>query len=85
MKIEVKEGVFWDNESVSQSQEAMEWLQEEVRPNLIEFEVDEFKRPSKRKFENEKLEVIEQQNYIEESTSWARRGVSYSVNLKNIE
>lgn len=82
MKIEVKEGVFWETESKEQSEEAIQWLQEEVRPNLGEPEFDEFKRPYKRAFENEALTVVEEQDYIHQSYEWARKGVIYTIELK---
>ncbi len=85
MKIEVREGVFWDTTKIAQSEEAIEWLQEDVRPNLGEPEFDEFKRPFRRTFENDTLIVIEEQEYIHQSSEWARRGVSYKVTLKSEE
>ena len=85
MKIEVKEGVFWETVSKEQSEEAIQWLQEEVRPNLGEPEFDEFKRPYKRTFENDTLIVVEEQEYIHQSSEWARREMNYIVTLKTEE
>ena len=82
MKIEVKEGVFWDTEAAAQSEEAMNWIQEEVRQNLGEETLDEFNRPYERVYENDTVIVTEKQVYISPSHSWARKGVKYIVNLK---
>lgn len=83
MKIEVKEGVFWDTTKIVQSEEAIQWLQEDVRPNFDEPEYDEFKRPFRRTFENDTLIVVEEQEYIHQSSEWARKGVNYLVTLKS--
>lgn len=83
MKIEVKEGVFWDTEAATQSEEAISWIQEEVRPNLGAQTFDQFKRPDERVYENETVIVTEKQVYISENGDWARKGVKYFVTLKS--
>lgn len=82
MKIEVKEGIFWDTEAPTQTEEAMNWIQEVVRPNLGDETLDEFNRPYQRVYENDTVIVTEKQVYISPSHSWARKGVKYIVNLK---
>jgi len=82
MKIEVKEGVFWDTEAAAQTEEAMNWIQEVVRPNLGDETLDEFNRPDERVYENDTVIVTEKQVYISPSHSWARKGVKYIVSLK---
>ena len=83
MLIEVKEGVFWDTENAAQSEEAITWLQEDVRPNLSQPQLDAFQRPHLRVYENETLTVTEEQLYINENYDWARKGVKYVVTLKD--
>ena len=83
MKIEVKEGVYWDTEAAIQSEEAMNWIQEEVRPNFGAQSLDQFKRPDERVYENETVMVTEKQVYISENGDWARKGVKYFVTLKS--
>ena len=82
MKIEVKQDVFWDTETKIQSEEAITWMQEEVRPNLSLPTLDAHQRPNERTFENTTVKVIEKQIYIAESNDWARKGVEYLVTLK---
>ena len=79
MIIEVKEGVFWDTEATIQSEEAIRWLQEDVRPNLSAPTIDEFQRPYERMYSNETVTVIERQLYINQNYDWARKGVQYIV------
>lgn len=82
MKIEVTPGIYWDSEAESQSEEAIEWLQETVRPGLSDATLDNHQRPDERTWENDTIKVVEQQLYITDSPSWARRGVAYTVTLK---
>lgn len=83
MIIEVIPGVNWDTEAATQSEEAISWIQEEVRPNLGEQSLDQFKRPDERVYENETVIVTEKQVYISENGDWARKGVKYFVTLKS--
>lgn len=80
--IEVKNGVFWNLDAENQSGEVMEWLASDVRPNLGETDYDEFARPHMRVWEDERFVVVETQVYINESHSWARSGVKYSLKVK---
>ena len=79
MIIEVKTGVFWDTEATTQSEEAIAWLQGDIRPNLSAPTMDEFQRPYERTFSNETVTVIERQIYINHNHDWARKGVQYVV------
>lgn len=85
MIIEVKEGVFWDTETTLQSEEAIAWLQEDVRPNFSAPVMDAYQRPAVRTFENETVTVTENQIYIAENYDWARKGVEYTIKLKEDE
>lgn len=85
MIIEVKTGVFWDTETTIQSEEAIQWLQEDVRPNLSAPTMDEFQRPYERTFFNETVTVIERQVYINQNYDWGRKGVQYIVTLNSEE
>ena len=80
--IEVTAGVYWNPDSIEQSEEAMQWLCEEVRPNLSEPTKDRFQRNDERTYENDRIVVVEKQLYINENTDWARRGVQYTVTEK---
>lgn len=82
MQIEVIPGVYWDTEKTQQSEAAIEWLQNEVRPNLGPAELDEYKRPYKRTYENENVTVVQRQLYLHENSEWARRGVEITVTEK---
>lgn len=79
MKIEVTPGIYWDSEAESQSEEAIEWLQSVVRPNLSETTLDAFNRPFERTYSNDVVTVIERQIYINECYEWARSGVHFTV------
>jgi len=81
MMIEVIPGVFWDTETVQQSDAARDWIQETVRPNLSEPTLDSIKRPDERTYENENVVVVEKQLYINDH-NWARKGVNYTVTQK---
>ena len=83
--IEVKQGIFWNPEATTQSEEAMQWLMEEVKPNLGQPVIDGFGRPDTRTFENDAVVVVEKQLYINENTDWARKGVQYIVTSKIVQ
>jgi len=83
MIIEVKQGVNWDTELAIQSEAAMQWIQEDVRPNFGEPIMDDFSRPYTRTYENETVIVTEKQLYITETSDWARKGVEYNVTIKS--
>lgn len=85
MMIEVAPGVNWDTEAATQSEEAINWIQEEVRPNLGAQTFDQFKRPDERVYENDTVIVTEKQAYISKNGDWARKGVTYFVTLKSEE
>ena len=80
MKIEVKENVFWDNESKIQSDEAYNWISE-IRNELafrkdtvdkIQPEYDKFDRPVKWTINNDTYVVEITRDYINKDTpSWA--------------
>lgn len=80
--IEVIPGVFWDTETIQQSEAARDWIQETVRPNLSEPTLDKLNRPDERTYENENVIVVEKQLYINDS-NWARKGVKYTVTQKS--
>lgn len=82
--IEVTDGVYWNPDTIEQSEEAMQWLNEEVRSNLGEATKDRFLRNDERTYENERVVVVEKQLYINENTDWARRGVQYTVTSKEV-
>ncbi len=81
MMIEVIPGVFWDTETIQQSEAARNWIQETVRPNLSEPTLDSINRPDERTYENENVIVVEKQLYINDH-NWARKGVKYIVTQK---
>ena len=83
MIIEVAPGINWDTETQQQSEAAINWIQEEVRPNLNNQTFDPFKRPDERVYENDTVIVTEKQVYISETGDWARKGVKYFVTLKS--
>lgn len=83
MIIEVIPGVNWDTEAATQSEAAMNWIQETVRPNLGNQTFDQFKRPDERTWESDAVVVTEKQVYISETGDWARKGVKYFVTLKS--
>lgn len=82
MQIEVITGVFWDTETIQQSEAAIEWLQNEVRPNLSAPTLDKYKRPYERTYENDNVNLVERQIYLHENSDWARRGVEIIVTEK---
>ena len=82
MIIEVNKGVFWDTESKAQSQEATEWYQNDVRPNLSSPLRDEFSRPYLRLYENHLISLEERQVYISQSHDWARKGIEITISKK---
>jgi hypothetical protein len=79
MIIEVQDGVFWDTTAHQQSEEAIRWLQEEVKPNLGPYTLDMFERPCEAVYVNNYVSVTEKQIYINNSYDWARKGVIYNV------
>lgn len=79
MQIEVTAGLFWDTESTVQTEEAMEWLSNEVRPNLSEATRDKYGRPDERSWNNNIIKVVEKQEYIRDNGDLARRKVNYTV------
>jgi len=83
MIIEVIPGVNWDTEAEQQSEDAINWIQEEVRPNLGTQTFDQFHRPDERVYENDTIVITEKQLYISETGDWARKGVEYFVTLKS--
>lgn len=83
MTIEVTPGVFWDTETQQQSQDAIDWINETVRPNLSEPTLDKYNRPDERYYENDTVIVTQKQVYIKEGHDWARKGVQYFVESKS--
>lgn len=79
--IEVKENIFWNENSEAQSEEATNWLREEILPqmacNPTEIELtqpiyDKFKRPTQWTIETATCVVVIDRIYINEnSPSWA--------------
>ena len=78
MQIEVTNGVFWDTATPAQSESAMTWLTDTVRPNLSESTRDAHGRPVSRTWTDGTVTVTETQCYINNHT-WARSGVTYVV------
>lgn len=83
MQLEVSPGIIWDTDTSSQSEAAMAWLTDTVRPNLGEPTRDQHGRPISRSWTDGVFTVIETPCYINDHT-WARSGVTYMV-AKNTE
>ena len=81
MMIEVTPGVFWDTETIQQSEAARVWLNETVRPNLSAPTRDQMGRPVERTYDTDTAIIKERQVYINDK-NWARDHVEYIVTAK---
>lgn len=90
MRIELKEGVFWDTETTQQSDEAKAWLREEVytklahnrnMTDLVQPVYDDFDRPVRWIIVTSSVSVTVDRNYIKpDSGSWAWDNDMITVN-----
>lgn len=85
MKIEVKGNVFWDDELIEQSEEAVVWMAEEALPKRTEIvpENDFYSRPYKWVIDMNTCFVIIIREYIHQNHSWAMKGEKVLVTLNN--
>lgn len=88
--IEVKEGVYWDEEAQRQSEEAMQWLKEEVLPKLaanksdgehIQPTYDRYGRPVEWIVVTDRCTVVIRREYVNpQSPSWGMKKDIVTVN-----
>lgn len=78
--IEVKENVFWDETAQRQSDEAMQWLREDIMPrmacsrtetDLVQPVYDAYNRPVEWLIATDTCDVQILRIYTTESSSWA--------------
>ncbi len=82
MLIEIKDNIVWNTDSNKQSEEAIQWLQNDVLPLLNESTplYDTFKRPYSWVVIVDNVQIEKRRNYINESTSWAMASEQIIVN-----
>lgn len=88
--IEVKEGVYWDEEAQRQSEEAMQWMKDEVLPKLaanksdgenIQPTYDRFGRPVEWIVVTDRCTVVIRREYVNpQSPSWGMKKDIVTVN-----
>jgi len=83
--IEVKENVFWDETAQRQSDEAMQWLHEDIMPrmDLVQPVYDAHNRPYEWCIDTPTcLVTITREYVIPNSTSWAMKKDTITVTTK---